>query len=156
MKQKGAMFVLQADISGTYTTLAAMRSTSMTINSEMVEVTDKAFLFRELLENAGISSVSVKSSGVCSDDASYEFIKTKVIIGAVVDCKLLSYTGEVFSGAFLFTSLESSGEFNKEELFNLTLESVSMTNYVDNDFILLEDGGFFLLEDSGRIVLEAA
>ena len=49
MKQKGAMFVLQADISGTYTTLAAMRSTSMTINSETVEVTDKAFLFRELL-----------------------------------------------------------------------------------------------------------
>ena len=90
MKQKGAMFVLQADIGGTYTTLAAMRSTSMTINSETVEVTDKAFLFRELLENAGISSVSVKSSGVCSDDASYEFIKTKVLIGAVVDCKLLS------------------------------------------------------------------
>ena len=156
MKQKGAMFLLQVEISSVYTTIAAMRSTSMTINSETVEVTDKAFLFRELLENAGISSVSVKSSGVCSDDASYEFIKTKVLIGAVVDCKLLSNSGEIYAGAFLFTSLESSGEFNKEELFNLTIESANTTSIIDNYFLLLEDGGFFLLEDGGRIMLEAA
>lgn len=154
MKTKGAMFLLQVEISSVYTTIAAMRSTSMTINSETVEVTDKELLFRELLENTGISSVSVKSSGVCNNSESYEFIKTKVLLGGVVNCKLLSNNGETFTGFFLFTSLESSGEFNKEEVFNLTIESVGKIS--SQGSILLEDDSFLLLESGSRIILEAA
>ena len=61
MKTKGSLFYLQAEISGNYTTIAAMQSNSMTINQETVEITDKSILFRELLENAGIGSVSTKA-----------------------------------------------------------------------------------------------
>ena len=46
MKMKGALFYLQAEISGNYTTIAAMQSNSMTINQETVEITDKSMLFR--------------------------------------------------------------------------------------------------------------
>ena len=81
MKMKGALFYLQADISGNYTTIAAMQSNSMTINQETVEITDKSMLFRELLENAGIGSVSTKAQGIVSDSASYQFIKDSVISG---------------------------------------------------------------------------
>ena len=43
----------------------------MPINQETVEITDKSMLFRELLENAGIGSVSTKAQGIVSDSASY-------------------------------------------------------------------------------------
>jgi hypothetical protein len=66
MKIKGELFYLQAEISGNYTTIAAMQSNSMTINQETVEITDKSMLFRELLENAGIGSVSTKAQGIVS------------------------------------------------------------------------------------------
>lgn len=156
MKTKGAMFLLQVEISSVYTTIAAMRSTSMTINSEAVEVTDKELLFRELLQNTGISSVSVKASGVCNNSDSYTFIKTKVLLGGAANCKLLSNNGETFTGAFLFTSFESSGEFNKEEVFNLTIESIGQTLLVDNEFRLLENSDRRLLEDGSFRLLEAA
>ena len=156
MKMKGALFYLQADISGNYTTIAAMQSNSMTINQETVEITDKSMLFRELLENAGIGSVSTKAQGIVSDSPSYQFIKDSVISGTIINCKLLSNTGEVYSGGFLITSFESSGEYNKTELVAITLESSGTTSLIDNNFRLLEDGGFRLLEDGSRRMLEAA
>ena len=86
MKMKGALFYLQAEISGNYTTIAAMQSNSMTINQETVEITDKSMLFRELLENAGIGSVSTKAQGIVSNSASYQFIKDSVISGTIINC----------------------------------------------------------------------
>jgi len=154
MKTKGALFYLQAEISGTYTTLAAIQTNTMTINSETVDVTDKTMLFHELLENAGIGSVSTKAQGIVSSASSYQFIKDSVINGDVINCKLLSNTAEVYTGGFLITSFESSGEYNKAELVAITLESSGA--FIDNDFRLLESGGFRLLEDGSRRMMEAA
>ena len=69
---------------------------------------------------------------------------------------MLSNTGEVYSGGFLITSFESSGEYNKAELVAITLESSGTTSLIDYDFRLLEGGGFRLLEDGSRRMLEAA
>lgn len=155
-KMKGALFLLQCEIASVYTTVAAMLTTSMTVNSELVEVTDKEILFRELLENAGISSTSIKASGVVSDSSTYDFIRGQALTGATSNCKLVSQNGEIFTGAFAFTSFESSGEYNKEEVFNLTIESSNQTSTIDNNFILLEDTDYLLLESGGRFILEAA
>ena len=156
MKQKGAIFTLQADISGTYTTIASCKSHTLTANSETVDITTKDVLWRELQENAGISSVSIKAQAVLSNSASFTFLKNTVISGAQINCKILSNTGEVYSGAFQITSFESSGEFNSAELVAFSLESANLTSLVDYSYLLLEDGGFLLLEDGGRIMLEAA
>ena len=52
---------------------------------------------------------------------------------AVADADLTN-TGEVYSGGFLITSFESSGEYNKAELVAITLESSGTTSLIDNDF----------------------
>ncbi len=156
MKQKGALFTLQADISGTYTTIAACKSHTLTVNSEIVDVTEKSVLWRELIENAGISSVSIKAQGILTNSASYTFLKDAVIVGQLINCKMVSNTGEIYAGAFQITSFESSGEYNGAELVAFNLESANTTTIEDQNFLRLEDGGFFLLEDGGRIVLEAA
>jgi len=156
MKQKGVMFLLYAEISSVMTLIASCMTNTLTANNEMVDVTDKATLFRNLLENAGISSVSVKAQGICNDSASFAFIRNQVMTGGQFNARIDSGTGEVYSGLFQITSFESSGEFNKAELFAITLESAGTTAFVDNDFRLLEGGGFRLLENGGRRLLEAA
>ena len=52
--------------------------------------------------------------------------------------------------------MESSGDYNKEEIFSLTLDSSAQTVRTISDFRLLEDGGYRLLEDGSRRLLEAA
>jgi predicted secreted protein len=64
---KGALFLLDVEIDSVFATvLAAMRTTTMTVNNETVDVTSKGDLQRELLENCGIQSVSIKAQGCIS------------------------------------------------------------------------------------------
>ena len=51
---KGALFLLEVEIDSVFTVLAAMRTTTMAVNNETVDVTSKGDLQRELLENCGI------------------------------------------------------------------------------------------------------
>ena len=156
MKMRGATFLLYAEISSAMTLIAACTTNTLTANSETVDVTDKSVLFRELLENAGISSVSVKAQGICNNSESFAFLRQTIINGTLFNGRIESNTGEVYTGLFALTSFESSGEYNKGELFAITLESAGTTSFVDYDFRLLEGGGFRLLENGGRRLLEAA
>ena len=153
---KGALFLLEVEIDSVFTVLAAMRTTTMTVNNETVDVTSKGDLQRELLENCGIQSVSIKAQGCISSADSYKKISYAANTGTLLNCKINSNNGEIFAGAFIISGFETSGEYNKEGLYSITLESADTFNRVDNDFILLEDGGFLLLEDGSRLVLEAA
>ena len=101
-----------------------------------MDVTDKSVLFRELLENAGISSVSVKRhKAFTNNSASFAFLRQTIIISGNYLTPVLSQTlGEVYTVLFALTSFESSGEYNKGELFAITLESAGTTAFVDNDF----------------------
>jgi len=160
MKRKGAIFLLDIEVTtGVFSTVAAMKTTTMTISNETVDITDKASLQRELLENCGIQSVSIKASGCISDATSYAKISYAANTGTILNCKINSNNGnngEIFAGAFIISGFETSGEYNKEGLYSITLESADTFSRVDNDFRLLESGGFRLLEDGSRRVLEAA
>jgi len=153
---KGALFLLEVEIDSVFTVLAAMRTTTMAVNNETVDVTSKGDLQRELLENCGIQSVSIKAQGCISSADSYKKISYAANTGTLLNCKINSNNSEIFAGAFIISGFETSGEYNKEGLYSITLESADTFNRVDNDFILLEDGGFLLLEDGSRLVLEAA
>jgi predicted secreted protein len=151
---KGALFLLEVEIDSVFTVLAAMRTTTMTVNNETVDVTSKGDLQRELLENCGIQSVSIKAQGCISSADSYKKISYAANTGTILNCKINSNNSEIFAGAFIISGFETSGEYNKEGLYSITLESADTVRR--NNFILLEDGGFLLLEDGSRFVLEAA
>ena len=84
------------------------------------------------------------------------FYAKQSLAGTLFNARIESNTSEVYTGLFAFTSFESSGEYNKGELFAITLESAGTTAFVDNDFRLLETGGIRLLEDGSYRILEAA
>ena len=74
--QKGSAFLLKDNSTGTPATIGGLRSTSMSINGEMVDITTKdtavfvsggSDIGRTLLAGAGIRSMSVSASGVFTD-----------------------------------------------------------------------------------------
>jgi len=156
-KLKGQFFRLYVEIDSVFTLLAALRSTTMTLNNEAIDVTDKdGTLWKTLLEGAGVESISIKASGICNNSASFLFIRSSVITGTFINARIESNLNKVCEGAFKITSMESSGEYNKEEIFSLTLDSNGQTVRAIPDFRLLEDGDYRLLEDGSRRLLEAA
>jgi len=113
----------------TYTTIAGMRSTSMTINNEQVDVTDKGDTpWRQLLA-CGIRSMEMSASGVFSDASILDDIMSDVTNGAIITLKLISGRGDSFLGAFLITSCERNGEYNGAEQYTLSLASAGAVAY---------------------------
>ena len=153
---KGALFLLEVEIDSVFTVLAAMRTTTMAVNNETVDVTSKGDLQRELLENCGIQSVSIKAQGCISSADSYKKISYAANTGEILNVKINSNNGETYSGGFILSAFETSGEYNKDGLYSITLESADSFSSVNNNFMLLELGDFLLLEDGSRLVLEAA
>ena len=123
-KYCGSDFLIQVDIASTFTTIGSMRSTSMTINNETVDVTDKdSSGWRELVAGCGIRSMSLSGSGIFSDDVALEDVLEQVMAGTILNFKLISGAGDTFAGAFQGSSFERAGEYNAEETYSFTLES---------------------------------
>ncbi len=114
-----------------FAVVGGIRTESMTINSETVDVTDKdGNGWRELLEGAGITSMSLKGSGVVSDNAVFtDHIMVAKMANTHLVLKIESGLGDVWQGTFAIPSVERSGEYNKEENFSITLESAGTITY---------------------------
>jgi len=130
--QKGSALLLKATLSGSLTTIAGLRSTSMTINGEMVDITNKDSSVmisggsdkgREILEGGGVRSMSISASGVFTDSALENDIRIRAQKGQIDSYKLVFGDGDDITGNFLITSYERGGEFNGEETYSMTLES---------------------------------
>lgn len=117
----------------TFTTIAAMRSTSMTINNEQVDVTTKDDVpWRQLIE-CGVRSMSITLSGVFTDSAVHDNLVLDVLgdgsSTSILNFQLTSGRGDTFAGSFQIASMERAGEYNGEETFSLTLESAGDITY---------------------------
>lgn len=74
--QKGRLVLIKvesAPSSGTFLTVGGLRTKSVKINNEMVDVTtDDSDGARKLLEGAGVNSLEVAGSGVVNDDQGFD------------------------------------------------------------------------------------
>jgi TP901-1 family phage major tail protein len=139
--QKGSAFLLKDNSTGTAVTLGGMRSTSMSINGETVDVTTKESatfdgisgndIGRALLGNAGIRSMSISASGVFTDSAGENNIRGAAFTGSSVNYDLVFGDESTVKGAFIITSYERAGEYNGEETFSVSLESNGTMTYTD-------------------------
>ena len=139
--QKGSSFLLKDNSSGTPATIGGLRSTSMTINGEAVDVTNKDSatftgssghdIDRELGGNMGIRSMTISASGVFTDSAGENNLRGAAFTGTAVNYDLVFGDGSDVKGAFLVTSYERAGEFNGEETYSVTLESSGTVTYTN-------------------------
>ena len=107
-----------------FTTIGGMRSTSLTMNDEMVDVTNKdSSNARTILAQGGVNSISVSGSGVFTDSASETTLKGKFNVSALTNYQFLVPDFGTFTGAFMLTTLEYGGEYNGEVTYSFTFES---------------------------------
>ena len=126
----GQDMLIKLDISGTFTTIAGLRSTSITANKEMVDITNKdSSGVRTLLAGAGINSLTISGSGVLTDDAVHDTLQGLRTASTISDFQVVIGTQGTYGGPFELTSLEFSSEYNGEVTYSLTLESAGAITY---------------------------
>ncbi len=125
--EKGSAFLLKIGNGGVplvFTTVAGLRTTQMTVNSETVVVTNQGSGgWRELLSGAGVRSVSLSGSGVFTGSAAEARLKGNALTGMLDDYRVAFESGETVTGRFLITRLDYAGDFNGERTYTLALES---------------------------------
>jgi TP901-1 family phage major tail protein len=126
MAQKGNLVLIK--VGGT--TIAAQRISSLSINNEMVDITNKDSAgMREILDGGGIQSMSMTCSGVFTDDATQETIRANAAANALATYSFVTEDAGIFSGSWLITNYERAGEHNGEETWSITFESSGAITY---------------------------
>lgn len=131
--QKGSSLLLKIGDAASpevFTTVGGLRSTTITLNDEAVDVTNKdSSGVRTLLANAGVQSISVSGSGVFTDAASENTIKTAFGAAAFKNYQIIVPALGTWQGAFMISSLEYAGEYNGEVTYSISLESSGTITY---------------------------
>ena len=130
--QRGKDVLIRTIVSAAMTSVAGMRTKTLAINSETVDVSDSNSVseWRELLANAGIKSLNITGAGVFKDSAG-----EAVLVAAALSANFLSmefvYPGlGTFAGDFQISQCELSGEYNGEAAFSFTFESAGVITFV--------------------------
>lgn len=125
--QKGSALLLKIGdgaSSEVFTTVGGLRSTSITQNDEIVDVTTKdSSSKRELLANGGVQSLTISGSGVFTDSASETTLEEAFGKSALTNYEVFIPDFGTYKGAFQISSLEYAGEYNGEVTYSVTLES---------------------------------
>lgn len=125
--EKGSAFLLKVGDGGVppvFTTVAGLRTTQLAINADTVVVTNQGSGgWRELLNGAGVRSVSISGSGVFTGSVAEARIKASALAGTIDDYRVSFESGETITARFLITRLDYAGDFNGERTFTLALES---------------------------------
>tara|TARA_R100001463_G_scaffold127774_1_gene186018 strand:- start:142 stop:546 length:405 start_codon:yes stop_codon:yes gene_type:complete len=122
--QKGSALLLKIHDGSSYVTIAGLRSNSITLNDEAVDITDKDSAgVRELLPKAGVHSMSMSASGVFTDHATEGLLKDAMHATAFKQFQILLPDFGTYTGTFMLASLEYAGEYNGEVTYSVSLES---------------------------------
>ncbi len=143
--QKGSALLLKIGDGASpeaFTTVGGLRSTSITMNDEPVDVTNKDSLgHRTLLAGGGVNSVSVSGSGVFTDAASETSLKTAYFAqqnstdgssaqtAAFNNYQVIIPDFGTLTGTFMIGSMEYAGEYNGEVTYSVTLESADYITF---------------------------
>lgn len=125
------IIVKQGDGGGTevFTTIAALRDTTITETEQAVDTTNKDSAgVRQLLEARVLHSISVSGTGVFTDSTTLASLRTAMRAGTHSNFELevvdsATSGGETLTGAFRITQLEFAGTHDGEANYSLTLES---------------------------------
>lgn len=112
-----------------FTTIGNMTATSLTVNNEQVDVTDKSTIpWRQLLA-CGVRSMDLSCSGKMSNDTIVKALMTDATSGSIIHIKVISGLGDTFEGDFLVSKMGRDGEYNGAEQFSIDFASGGTITY---------------------------
>ncbi|WP_172122762.1 MULTISPECIES: phage major tail protein, TP901-1 family [unclassified Devosia] len=131
--QSGKNMLLKLDQtgSGSFLTVAGLRTRQLALNAAAVDTTDSesAGRWRELLAGGGIKRASVSGSGIFKDGASDAQIRTLFFGGTIRNWQLLIPDFGTVTGPFQIVALEWAGDHAGEVTFELALESAGELSF---------------------------
>jgi TP901-1 family phage major tail protein len=127
--QKGASLVVKIGNGASpevFTTVAGLQDTSISINQETVDVTNKdSSRVRTLLAQGGVKSFTITGSGIFQDHASEQSVLTAFDGASFTNFQFLVPDYNTFTGAFQVTTLDYTGTYNGAVQYSMTFESAS-------------------------------
>lgn len=125
--QRGRDMLLKLDQtgSGSFITVAGLRTRALAFNAAPIDVTDaeSAGRWRELLAGGGIKRASVSGSGIFKDAASDAKIRELFFAGTIRAWQLILPDFGTVEGPFQIVALEFSADHAGEVTFEIALES---------------------------------
>ncbi len=107
-----------------FATVGGLRITGITHNNPEVDATNlDSSAWRALLDGAGTRFVTITGTGMFTDSAAEEIVRSYAMGNQVKNYRLYFGNGDVLAGAFQITSYQRAGRHNSEENYALTLAS---------------------------------
>ena len=125
--QSGKDMLLKLDQtgSGSFITVAGLRTRALAFNAAPIDVTDaeSAGRWRELLAGGGIKRASVSGSGIFKHAASDATIREMFFAGTIREWQLILPDFGTVEGPFQIVALEFSADHTGEVTSEIALES---------------------------------
>jgi TP901-1 family phage major tail protein len=131
--QSGKDMLLKLDQtgSGSFVTVAGLRTRALSFNAAAIDITDaeSAGRWRELLAGGGIKRASVSGSGIFKDQTSDAEIRSLFFAGTIRDWQLILPDFGTIAGPFQIVALEFAADHSGEVTFELALESAGELSF---------------------------
>lgn len=131
--QNGKDLLIKVDLNNDniFVTMAGLRATRISLNSETVDVTslESQGGWRELLGGAGVKSASVSGSGVFRDANTDGRARQIFFDGEMPRFQVIVPSFGVIEGPFQITAVEYSGTYNGEATYDMTLASAGVLTF---------------------------
>ncbi len=125
--QSGKDMLLKLDQtgSGSFLTVAGLRTRTLAFNAAAIDITDaeSAGRWRELLSGGGIKRASVSGAGIFKDATSDAKVREMFFGGTIRNWQLILPDFGVVQGPMQITALEFSADHAGEVTFEIALES---------------------------------
>ena len=131
--QNGKDLLIKVDMTGDgqFQTIAGLRATRISFNSESVDVTslESAGGWRELLAGAGVKSAAISGAGVFKDANTDERARQLFFDGETPDFQIIIPAFGTVEGPFQVSALEYDGSHDGEERHKLALASAGVLTF---------------------------
>lgn len=122
--QQGKELLLKIHDGTDYQLIGGFQSNEFSINGETVDITSKDSQgFKQLLDGAGLRSISTSGNGVFMNDAAFAVAHSHVLAGTHPLCEIVVPGFGTYSGAFAITALSMTGAREDAVTYNISLES---------------------------------
>ena len=131
--QSGKNMLLKLDQtgSGSFLTVAGLRTRQLAFNASTVDTTDQESggRWRELLAGGGVRRASITGAGVFKDGASDAQVRQLFFSGTIRNWQLILPDFGTVTGPFQIVALEFAADHAGEVTFDLALESAGEVSF---------------------------
>ena len=131
--QNGKDLLIKVDLdgAGSFTTLAGLRASRISMNAQTIDVTtiESTDGWRELMDGAGVKSATISGSGIFRDEDTDLRANRIFFAGETPEFQVIIPDFATIEGKFQITSLEYAGQYDGEATYEISLASAGALTY---------------------------